>query len=134
MADVAYNLKMLLTQKFKPMNFVLFYQIFETFSLPALLPWVLFSLIIQSKLVITEDPIIPSDKMAIFFNIMSIGSGFGYILHEIFKRRSNDIIYKQENESLLRIAEYLILFIVNLFLISVPTFTIAAFMTLFGKR
>jgi hypothetical protein len=30
--------------------------------------------------------------------------------------------------------EYPVLFMVNFFLISVPTFTIAAFMTLFGKR
>ena len=81
MADVAYNFKMLFTQKFKPMNFVVFYQIFETFSLPALLPWVLFSLIVQSKILVNEDPVIPQDKMTIFFNIMSIGSGFGYLLH-----------------------------------------------------
>ena len=96
-ADVAYNFKMILTQKFKPMNFVLFYQIFETFSLPALLPWVLVSLIVQSKIVNDDrvNELYPPTLMSVLFNIMSIGSTVGYFLHEVLKRRSNTHIYKR---------------------------------------
>ena len=55
-------------------------------------------------------------------------------MYEILKRRANKIIYKRENESLFRLIEYPLLFVVNLFSMSVPTFTIAAFNTLFGKQ
>ena len=96
-ADVAYNFKMILNQKFKPMNFVLFYQIFETFSLPALLPWVLVSMIVQSKIVGDDrvNELYPPLLMSIVFNGMSIGSTIGYFLHEVLKRRSNTYIYKR---------------------------------------
>jgi hypothetical protein len=57
-----------------------------------------------------------------------------YFLYEIVKRRANKIIYKQENESVFRLLEYLILFFVIFFGISVPSFTIAAFSTLFGRQ
>ena len=72
--------------------------------------------------------------LSILFNIMSIGSTVGYLMYEVMKRRANKIIYKRENESLWRLIEYPLLFVVNLFSMSVPTFTIAAFNTLFGKR
>ena len=54
-------------------------------------------------------------------------------MYEVLKRRSNKILYKRQNESLFRLIEYPLLFIVNLFGMSVPTFVIAAFKTLFDK-
>lgn len=129
---------MLFTQKFRLMNLVVFYQIFETFTLPAILPWVFISLMLQSNILfmgISQPPeLISQSNLSILFNIMSIGSTVGYLLYEIMKRRSNKIIYKRENESLWRLIEYPLLFVVNLFSMSVPTFVIAAFGTLFGKR
>ena len=71
--------------------------------------------------------------VSVFFNILTFGGLAGYLLLEILKRRANKLIYKQENESLLRLLEYPILFMVNLWLISVPTFVIAAFNCLLGK-
>lgn len=65
--------------------------------------------------------------------MMSILGTLGYLLFEFNKRRSNRILYKQENESLLRLLEYPILFPVIFFLMCVPSFTIAAFATLFGN-
>jgi hypothetical protein len=99
-ADLAYEFKMLFTHKFKLMNFVVFFQIFETFVLPGILPWVFISLIFQSKILYMngEPPeLIPQASLSIIFNFMTVASGTGYILYEIFKRRSTTIIYKKEN-------------------------------------
>ena len=120
------------------MNFVVFYQIFETFALPAILPWIFISLMLQSNILfrhMKQPPELLSQKvLSIFFNIMSIGSTIGYLMYEYFKRRANKILYNRKNESLWRIIEYPILFVVNLFGISVPTFTLAAFSTFVGQR
>ena len=75
----------------------------------------------------------PPIVFSIFFNILTFGGIVGYLLLEVLKRRANKIVYNQKNESIFRIAEYLLLFSVNLFLISVPTFVIAAFNTVLGN-
>ena len=127
---------MLFTQKFRLMNLIVFYQIFETFTLPAILPWIFISLMLQSNILFYHEypsELISQTTLSILFNIMSIGSTVGYLMYEVMKRRANKIIYKRENESLWRLIEYPLLFVVNLFSMSVPTFTIAAFNTLFGK-
>lgn len=49
-ADFAYCCKMLLNQPFKLKNFVVFYFIFETFAITALVPWVLISMNYQNKI------------------------------------------------------------------------------------
>lgn len=49
-ADLAWNCKMLFNTKFRPMNLILFFQIFETFTMPAIMPYVLLSLILQSRI------------------------------------------------------------------------------------
>lgn len=65
---------------------------------------------------------------------MTVFGTTSYLLFEIFKRRSNKLIYKQENESIFRIIEYLLFFMVVFFFMAVPTFVLAAFRTLFGKQ
>lgn len=72
--------------------------------------------------------------MSYIFTGMSIFGTSAYLIYEIVKRRANRIIYKQENESIFRVLEYIILFMVIFFTMSVPTFIIAAFSTLFGKQ
>ena len=66
------------------MNLVVFYQIFETFTLPAIVPWVFLSLLLQSKILFAGgqppelmDPLI----ISILFNILSIGSTIGYFMY-----------------------------------------------------
>lgn len=138
-SDLAWNFKMLFTRKFKPMNFVIFYQIFETFTLPGVLPWVFISLSLQNNILYRgiedkgENYASPTVSF-VLFNILSVASTLGYFLFEIFKRKANRIIYKRENESILRVLEYPILFFVNLFFMSIPTFVIAAFGSLFSNR
>lgn len=58
----------------------------------------------------------------------------GYLIYEIIKRRSNKIIYKRENESILHMLEYPIVFMLIFFGMMVPAFTFAAFSSLFGKQ
>lgn len=65
---------------------------------------------------------------------MTILGTISYILFEIFKRRSNSLIYKKENESILRMLEYPVFFLFVFFGMGVPAFAIAAFKTLFGKQ
>jgi len=65
---------------------------------------------------------------------MSIMGTVGYIIYEVIKRRSNKIIYKQENESIFRMLEYPIVFMLIFFGMMVPSFTYAAFSSLFGKQ
>ena len=115
----------------------MFYHIYETFTLPAIVPWIFISLMLQSNILFMNGQppeLISQTNLTILFNFMAIASNLGYFLYEILKRRSNTIIYKRKNESLWRIIEYPILFVVNLFAMSVPTFVIAAFNTLLGNR
>lgn len=72
--------------------------------------------------------------MGYLFSLMSLFGTTGYLLYEIVKKRANKIIYKQENESLLRLLEYPIVFIFIFFAMSVPAFTIASFSALFGNN
>ena len=66
--------------------------------------------------------------------MMSVFGTLAYLMFEFNKRRANRLLYKQENESILRMAEYPILFMVIFFFMSVPAFVIAAFATLFGHQ
>lgn len=128
---------MLISNKFKLKNLIVFYQIIETFCLPAIAPWIFISLMLQPFFLYShaERPyyLFNALILSIFFNILTFGGLLGYVLLEILKRRANKLLYKQENESIFRIVEYPIFFMVNLWLISVPTFVIAAFNCLLGK-
>lgn len=55
-------------------------------------------------------------------------------MFEVFKRYTNRVIYKKENESLWRLLEYPIIVSLDLIFIAFPTFIIAAFATLFKGR
>lgn len=120
------------------MNLVIFFQVLETFALAGIIPWIFISLMLQQHILYQGVPK-PTELMdplvlTILFNILTVTSTLSYFLYEIFKRRANKIIYHKENESILRIIEYPIVFTINLFFISVPTFVIAGFMVLLGKR
>ena len=56
-----------------------------------------------------------------------------YVFYEIFKRKSNTALYKQENEPLWRVIEYPIIFVVALFGYSIPAFIISSFGVLCTK-
>lgn len=140
-ADVAWEFKMLLTHKLTPMNFTVFFQIFQIFALPGILPWICVTMIIQTNSYLKnffgihrdESQLITTLAFPFMFNVIQIVNNAYYILFEIFRRRANRIIYKRENESILRILEYPLIFPINLFGMSIPTFVMAAFSTL-GKR
>lgn len=106
--------------------------------MPGILPWVFISLALQSNILFNDMEAqkqqANSSYIGLLFNLISIISTIGYFIYEYIKRRANTVIYKSKNESILRVAEYPILFVVNLFLISVPTFLIAAFGSLFANR
>lgn len=131
-------MKQFLNSKFRLMNLVIFFQVLETFALAGIIPWIFISLMLQQHILYQGVPK-PTELMdplvlTILFNILTVTSTLAYFLYEIFKRRANKIIYHKENESILRVIEYPIVFTINLFFISVPTFIIAGFMVLLGKR
>jgi len=83
-ADLAWSLKMVLSRKFRPMNLLIFLQVFETFSLPGVLPWIFLSLMLQSHVLYfgsSQPPEIVSPLLlTILFNIMSVVSTLGYFM------------------------------------------------------
>lgn len=96
-ADVAYEFKMLFNSKFRLMNIAIWYQILETFALPAIVPWIFLSLMLQTNILyrgVDEPPeLLDPVFISILFNILSVGSTIGYLFYEIIKRRSNKILY-----------------------------------------
>lgn len=137
-SDLAWEFKLLFNSKFRPMNLVVFFQIFEIFVLPAILPWVFLSLNFTGNILYRgatrPEGMAPPIFESVLFNILTALSTVGYLLYELFKRRANKIIYNRKNENLLRMLEYPVMFIVNLFFMSVPTFVLAAFGSLVKNR
>lgn len=88
---------MLLTQKFRPMNLVVFYQILETFIMPAVAPWATISVIIQAfRQLLSTQAVGEFDGVAVGLNLItnvSIVSSVGYFMYEYFKRKSNTLYY-----------------------------------------
>lgn len=129
---------MLLNQPFKIKNLVIFYNVFETFAIMAIVPWIMISMNYQSHILYMYEKPSPhlydEESISYIFTFMSIFGTTAYLFFEFNKRRANRIIYKRENESLLRIIEYPLIFMVTFFTIGVPTFLFAAFATLFGHQ
>ena len=129
---------MLFNQPFHIKNVILTYHVLETFLVVALCTWVTVSLTYQDhilyKITKPSPELFSNLSVERIFTAMTIFGSTAYVLFEIFKRRSNTLIYKRENESLLRIIEYLLFFLVVFFLMAVPSFIIAAFRVLFGKQ
>jgi hypothetical protein len=106
-ADVAYCTKMLLTTSFRAKGLLLYWFVFETFAAVAIFPWLVISMNYQNKILfLFEKPspeIFTENAVSYLFTIMSVLGTVAYLLYEIVKRRANRIIYKQENESILRL-------------------------------
>lgn len=56
-----------------------------------------------------------------------------YLLYYFFKRTATTELYQMKNEPFWRIIEFPLMVIPNLFLVSFPTFTIAAFKVMLNK-
>lgn len=72
--------------------------------------------------------------MGYFITAFSVLGTIAYILFDIIKRKANRILYKQENESLLRLLEYMLFFMITFALFVIPAFVIASFGVLFGAQ
>lgn len=72
---------MLFTQKFRPMNLVITYQVFEFHALAALIPWVLMSMIVQTKIIFYGEQIHNGFLITVLFNVLGVTSFIGYVLH-----------------------------------------------------
>lgn len=77
---------------------------------------------------------ISESLIAPLFTINTICLYVSYFFYWLIKRRSTTVLYKLENESILRIFEYPIFFFVNAFVITLPCYVIAAFGALFEGR
>jgi hypothetical protein len=109
----------------------------ENGVLPAFIPWIFLSLTLQNNVLLNGVTISNEGYSNAYFHIFNFLTGLSilnYLLFEFFKRRANRVIYKRENESIFRIAEYFIVFSANMFFISVPTFVLAAFGSLLSNR
>lgn len=72
--------------------------------------------------------------MSFLFNFLTLGSAITFICFEIVKRRSTNILFKLENESIFRLIELTIFYVPNLFIITLPVMIIAAFGSLKSNR
>lgn len=137
-ADFPWCLKMLLNNPFTLKNLYIVFNVFETFAITALVPWVMISMNYQEHILyLYEKPsplLYDQQSISYIFTFMSIFGTVAYLFFEFNKRRANRIIYKQENESILRMLEYPLLFMVIFFTMGIPSFVIAAFATLFGHQ
>ena len=128
-SDVAYCLNMLFKGPFVFKNIFLTLIVAEVFIIAAVIPWAMLMLGLHYK-VISEESGLHHHSMLMIDILLNLTPAFtiiSFIFYEIFKRRANTYIWKQENESLWRVLEYPIIFVVALFGYSVPAFIIASF-------
>lgn len=129
---------MLVKEPFSLRTFWMALVVFEIFFLPAFLPWVFLSLTYQSQILYVytkASPELISDQaFGFLFNFLTLGSALTFICFEIVKRRSTNILFKLENESIFRMIELAIFYVPNLFIITLPVMIIAAFGSLKGNR
>lgn len=94
--DVAYCFNMLFKTKFKFRNLILTLLVTEVFMVAAIMPWAVFGLGIQYKLV--NDPVIhfvPQWAIDIILNSTLVMTILCYVFYEWFRRASNTSIYKK---------------------------------------
>jgi hypothetical protein len=137
-ADVAYSLNTLVRDPFCFRGFVLAYQIIEAYVVPAIVPWVILAMkyetVILWQYTKPSPELISDDYMNYFFTVAGFCFYSTYFLYFFVKRKANTVLYNQENESIFRIIEYPILFLLNMIFISIVTFVIASFGVLFEGR
>ncbi len=131
-------MKMFVNNSFHWRNIVILFNVFEICALPALVPWVFVSLMYQSNILyhfVKPSPYLYSDyALSYVFNALTLFSAISYLGLEFFKRKYNNFVYRQENESIFRMLEYPLLITFNMFFISIPVFTIGSFKVLLSER
>lgn len=127
--EAAYCLNMLCKTPFVWKNFFLTMSIVETFLITAFVPWATLIIGIHYKLVPEEEGIHYFDMLFIdiLLNVTVVINTLAYFFYEIFKRTANKKIWDQENESLLRVLEYPIFFIVVYIGMCIPAFIYSSF-------
>ena len=130
-SDVAYCLRMLFNSPASFKNFIMTVLVSEVYLLAAIIPWPMLALGIQYKIVDDEElhhyPMLMID---ILLNLTPAFTTISYVFYEIFKRKSNNYLFGQENDSLWRVIEYPIIFVIALFGYSIPAFLISSFAVL----
>ena len=98
--DVSYNLKMLFNKPFRFKNIIMTYFVFETFTLPALIPWCMFFII--ARYIVMSEEGFSGDGWAfswifvnVVINVINIFSIAAYGVYEIYKRKTNKEIYER---------------------------------------
>ena len=137
-SDVPYNINMLVKRPFRWRTFVVFYHVFECFVMPALIPWALAAMSYQDHLLYRYNrpnpEMINTQLLSPIFTYNTICMYVSYFCYWLIKRRANTVLYDIENESILRIIEYPLMFPINTALITIPCYIIASFGALFEGR
>jgi len=137
-ADVAYSFNMLVREPFNFKAFVLSYQVVEAFMLPGIIPWAVLAMTYESKILWhytrPTPELISETYVSHLFTFATFCLYSSYFMYFFVKRRANTVLYNLENESILRIIEYPLMFLPNMIFISVPALLIAAFGALFEGR
>ena len=132
--EAAYGLNMLSKSPFRIKTFLMALVVLEVCLIAAIIPWPMLALGIQYKIIQDEElhhyPMLMID---ILLNMTPVLTTISYIFYEIFRRKTNTHLYHQKNESLWRVIEYPIFFVVALFGYSIPAFIISSFAILCTK-
>ena len=136
-ADASYCWNKIFTQGlFSWRLFLIVYQVFQITTLPAVLPWCMIGSTGMTIYYNFEKP--PEGMIDPIFiqwlmNICTLSFIFSLCLYYYINRKASKLYYGLQNGNwLFRSIEYILWFIPNIFLVTVPSATIAAFRVTFG--
>lgn len=138
-ADAAYCLKQIFSKGVNWRLFIIFYQVMEITTLPGILPWCMIgstSMSVYYYFNETPTGMIDSAIVSALFNICTLSFILSFFMYYYTTRRASRVYYNLTSTGnfIFGAIEYILLFIPNLFLITVPSATIAAFRVAFGQN
>ena len=137
-ASFAYCVNQIVKSPWDWRSMYISYFCFECAFVPASVPWVFLAMTYQSNILFkytkASPELISEHYVGYLFNIATFCFYGTYFLYYAVKRRATSALYGLENESILRVLEYPLIFMVNMILINIPTFIIATFGVLIEGR
>ena len=132
---MAYCFNQIVQKKWDWRSLMVSYTMFDTIFFPIVMPWIFLAIIYQQNLLfryIKPSPEMISEKYVdLIFTLSSVSFYVSYLLYWQMKRRATTVLYNLENESILRIIEYPLLFMIGIICYLTPAFIIACFGSLF---
>lgn len=133
--DMGYCLLMF-KKSFSLKSLLLIFVVFENFLMPIIIPYAVFSIVIQDRLLEWEAPegILAPINFFTLFNITNFFGTVMVLLYEYQKRKSSKILYGIESPSIFRIIEAPIFVAINAVVIMTIAYVVSSFSSLKKNR